>query len=701
MPFRIRFAVLAIVLAAPLNGQRFSFRFYGAGEGLRNLAVQVLLQDQTGYIWAGTQNGLFQYDGESFRELGFRQGLPSNYIDSLHQTADGTLWVGSQSGLYRRNGTAFELVPVLDAASVVGGMGIASDSSGRLYVSTDRGVAQGVRKDGVWRFRWLVSGATNGVYVDGAGHLWFSQAKNLCAHQGDGNECVSLPGNAPWEAFLKDRKGNFWVLSRSHLLKRSPDSAIFQDAGAALPLGQSGAPRIIEDSEGRILVSTVRGLAIRDGESWQIVGAKEGLASQEISAILEDSEGSLWLGIFGGGAARWRGRGFAEGFTPLDGLPSSTIWQMASAGDGGIWVGSHDGLFHGSRSGSGWHWKLRPEAGRQPVRTVRMDRDGWLWLSQSPSGLIRYHPATGRVMRVTQPQAITEGRLNGVHFDADGTVWLATAKGLFRQRSGSDAIERVVIPVEPPRTTFFQVRTDAQGNHWATSNTGLYFQQAGEWRRIRAESGLRSDWTMSIALSPGEVWVGYRPAMGITRIRFTNGRPEFTHFTERDALRSDICYFLFFAPDGRLWSGSDRGLQIFDGKAWSFFSSANGLVWDDCDTEAYLLDRDSIWIGTSGGLARLRPGKTTHQNSRLRVVISSLHIRGSSFPIDREVRVPSDWNQVAVRFAALTFRDESSQGRPYYKVRIAIGPGELQKVERGALTPGMLAEVTIVSGQRS
>lgn len=48
-----------------------------------------------------------------------------------------------------------------------------------------------------------------------------------------------------------------------------------------------------------------------------------------------------------------------------------------------------------------------------------------------------------------------------------------------------------------------------------------------------------------------------------------------------------------------------------------------------------------------------------------------------------------------------TFRDESSQGRPYYKVRIAIGPGELQKVERGALTPGMLAEVTIVSGQRS
>lgn len=48
-----------------------------------------------------------------------------------------------------------------------------------------------------------------------------------------------------------------------------------------------------------------------------------------------------------------------------------------------------------------------------------------------------------------------------------------------------------------------------------------------------------------------------------------------------------------------------------------------------------------------------------------------------------------------------TFRDESSMGRPYYKVRIAIGAGELQKVDNGALTPGMLAEVTIVSGRRS
>ena len=54
-----------------------------------------------------------------------------------------------------------------------------------------------------------------------------------------------------------------------------------------------------------------------------------------------------------------------------------------------------------------------------------------------------------------------------------------------------------------------------------------------------------------------------------------------------------------------------------------------------------------------------------------------------------------------VTVSGTTFRDESSQGRPYYKVRVEIGPNELKKVDRGILIPGMLAEVSIVAGRRS
>lgn len=54
-----------------------------------------------------------------------------------------------------------------------------------------------------------------------------------------------------------------------------------------------------------------------------------------------------------------------------------------------------------------------------------------------------------------------------------------------------------------------------------------------------------------------------------------------------------------------------------------------------------------------------------------------------------------------VGVSATTFHDDSSQGRPYYKARIRIGSEELKKVDRGALTPGMLAEVSIVAGRRT
>src|SRR3984957_1047592 len=105
------FAVVLVVLGAPrLSGQRYNFKFYGEEEGLQNLVVQVVLQDRAGFIWVGTQNGLFRYDGSRFTSFGRANGLPSVRIDSLHEAFDGTLWVGTPVGLARRQGERFEPV---------------------------------------------------------------------------------------------------------------------------------------------------------------------------------------------------------------------------------------------------------------------------------------------------------------------------------------------------------------------------------------------------------------------------------------------------------------------------------------------------------------------------------------------------------------------------------------------------------------
>src|SRR5580658_9804974 len=93
-------SILACVfLVAPAPAQQYSFRYYGEEDGLTNLAVKVLFQDRTGYLWAGTENGVFRYDGHRFQRYGSAEGLPHEVVLSLGEAPDGSLLAGYRVGL--------------------------------------------------------------------------------------------------------------------------------------------------------------------------------------------------------------------------------------------------------------------------------------------------------------------------------------------------------------------------------------------------------------------------------------------------------------------------------------------------------------------------------------------------------------------------------------------------------------------------
>jgi len=86
------------VLAVTCQAQRYSFREYT--QGLGNLNIQSLAQDRTGFLWVGTQNGLYRYDGSQFQSFGVAQGLPERMIQDLYVGMDGTLWVAASTGFF-------------------------------------------------------------------------------------------------------------------------------------------------------------------------------------------------------------------------------------------------------------------------------------------------------------------------------------------------------------------------------------------------------------------------------------------------------------------------------------------------------------------------------------------------------------------------------------------------------------------------
>ena len=80
--------ISAIVLLAglgltPLFAQRYTYRQYDSAYDLTDMAVHCLLQDHTGFIWAGTDNGLFRYDGSQFRAYHAEDGLPHPTIRAI------------------------------------------------------------------------------------------------------------------------------------------------------------------------------------------------------------------------------------------------------------------------------------------------------------------------------------------------------------------------------------------------------------------------------------------------------------------------------------------------------------------------------------------------------------------------------------------------------------------------------------------
>ena len=117
-------------VSAPLPAQRYEFRNYGQEDGLTNLVVSSIAQDRQGFLWVGTQNGLFWYDGERFQGFFQSQGLPDSNVWSVHESGDGTLWVGTSTGLARWIGDRFEAVQVGQPFQITGRHAISSRGDG-------------------------------------------------------------------------------------------------------------------------------------------------------------------------------------------------------------------------------------------------------------------------------------------------------------------------------------------------------------------------------------------------------------------------------------------------------------------------------------------------------------------------------------------------------------------------------------------
>ena len=310
--------------------------------------VQALAQTTDGFLWVGTQFGLFRFDGVRFElfEPAAPDTLPSVSVRSLLAVPDGGLWIGYHFGgvSLLRGGTirSYSEKDGLPRGSV---LGLVQDSDGVIWLAATGGLARFA--DGQWhKFgpdEGVPDGMVTGVLADRARRLWVA---------GSDGVLVRAPGAPRFErvgavrsptlgfrestALAEGPDGAVWASSLVGGLQKLAPSDEVRGGGAFDPRVRESGPILI-DGSGAFWLAHTRNRGIERFGADRLASQRmtQGLSADVVTVWLEDREGNVWAGTTGGLDQFRRTK-----LTRVDLPGAAGNFAIAAADSGAVWVGS-------------------------------------------------------------------------------------------------------------------------------------------------------------------------------------------------------------------------------------------------------------------------------------------------------------------------------------------------------------------------
>jgi signal transduction histidine kinase/ligand-binding sensor domain-containing protein len=545
---------------------QYTFRSWTENDGLPANSIWSLAQDGDGYLWIGTRAGLVRFDGVRFVvwEHDSDATQTGSDITAVYPARDGSLWIGygGSGGISRLKNSR------VDVYRPTGGV-----RQGYVHsiVEDHEGVIWAGARGGLSRFqdnRWERVGAQDrltdehilGLYEDQRHNLWIGTAGGVFVRKVGTDAFTRVVRGPPVEevqGFSEDPWGALWASDR-----RGPvDTLLTAHEGAIRPpLRRRSSSRMIHDSRGNLWVAqrgngllyVPRGFNGIDRRNGHRFTSEQGLAGNDVVAVLEDREGNIWVATDGG----------------VSRLSPSLVSLVSVAGaeDGGMAV----------------------------------TRDGSTWIA-SDNRIVRF--LNGRPTWFTQQDGLSGTRLTALHADRRGTLWAAANGGLARYTDG----HFVWMPFEgadAPRAVQ-AIADHPRGGLWLSATNGQRFR----WHKGRVEAmqdppELRDKLTWALYTGrDGAVWEGF--ADGSLAMH----RDDATHvYSARDGLAPGSVNAITEDRNGTIWVGTNTGLSRF--KNGRFASLLLRKILPGNMVVAIVEDRAGfLWLGMSSGILRLHPAE--------------------------------------------------------------------------------------------
>ncbi|HTB65114.1 MAG TPA: diguanylate cyclase [Steroidobacteraceae bacterium] len=625
--------LLLLCVARGATAQQFTFRQYVQQDGLTNLSVTWLLQDRAGYVWIGTENGLFRHESADFERFAEAQGLEDTNVHSAVEDLSGRLWVGTSHDLYLRVGRQFHPIrPEGRSLTVESGSRLAAPAPDRLLVIDKDELLELSASPGgeVWHSRRYITDEQlralpalahlSSLFVDHDGRIWLGCGAGICSINNGKVDAWNVQSGVPpdaWRTFVMDGEGRVWARGLEHVVVLRPGARAFDNRDAPhgrLTAGILSVPMIV-DQQGHVLTRSDFGLVRWQHDHWEELNAENGITTPEITALLSSRDGAVWLGMSGHGLWRWLGYGAFESWTVRQGQSTNPVWVVLRGPDHAITMGSRAGclqIAETTRQAVPCRLDGLP-AGEVQVMAKRADNSLWLGL---PTGqLFTVASGTHRAVLIANiPQT------RKLFVDSTDRLWICSNHGISTIAAGSTRVESVAAPGGLGEVT--DAAEDAAGSLWFATQGGLLHWSHHVWSMLKVADPTGAGFAAVSAGHDGWLWAG-GASHGLLHLHVRGSLADQSQWIDDPNIAKAVIYFTQVDSRGWLWAGTDDGFALFDGKSWRKFGQADGLIWNDTDQNAVLADADgSIWIGTSGGLTHVIRPERLIQTTPLELRIS-------------------------------------------------------------------------------
>jgi ligand-binding sensor domain-containing protein/signal transduction histidine kinase len=572
--------IFLALIPVQVTAEKIPFGHFSVQEGLSNSFVNCLIQDRTGFIWFGTDDGLNRFDGNEVKifrnNLNDKSSISENIIWALWEDHAGNLWVGTKTGglnKYDPNTDKFEHWNLdSNSAEEINITYIYEDSKKNIWIGTYR----------------------NGLYR-------FNPSKNKFEHWQNTAANPNVLSNNFVTSIIEDHNSNIWIATYAGLNKfipqqtNSPFKKVIPNFNN--PIWHLSKSTFIENT---IWLGTFNGLfnfePVNEKLSQINLPEKDALQfGNSVSSIAEEyylDEKTLWVGTFGGLVRINLTTGYKERFIQSkkneSELLSNQIQDMVLDKSGVVWIATENGLnFHSQKRSkfnsatSAMHLsEIISHLSGKNVRAVSQTADKSLWFG-TDAGLFNLKNKTGNSF------IIPNYELRSLN------VW-----SLF---SGSS--DRLWIGTYGQGVKEFNIRTNSIKS-WKVGNPDFNVSSFNYVKTILEDDD-------------GMIWIGFWGG-GLARLNTLTSKVD--HWRNKKDNSSSLSYndiwVLYQDRKGRIWIGTNGGgLDLYAGEIQNGFYNWNSKKENKqrlSSNNIYTIcesingnksdDQTILWIGTANGL---------------------------------------------------------------------------------------------------